>query len=368
MAHIRLANVRKVYRKAPAGLIPEPAGEHIMALDGVTLDIRDGETLSVVGPSGCGKTTLLRVMAGLEKPDGGYVFFDNKNMEDTPPGERNIGIVFQNYALYPHMVSEENIGFFFKLRDREAEIPERVRAVSKIMGIGFDKLLGRKPGTLSGGEQQRVAVARCIAREPSLFLFDEPLSNLDAKLRAQTRGELKRILARFATTGLYVTHDQREAIAIGDRIAVMRAGRIEQVGAYADLYSRPMNLFVAEFLGVPPMNIFYGYVNDRGGWSGDDFSWPKIRPGLDEGERVALGIRPEHIRIQGHDAAIAAEVDMIEPLFAERAKLVYAKIGRTRCIVRAEEMAPVRVGETIPLVFETKQVHLFDIRTGARIG
>lgn len=368
MAHIRLVNVTKKFYKQPSSYTDLTSTEQITALDGVNLEIRDGETVSLLGPSGCGKTTLLRVVAGLEQPESGYVLFDGEDMTNIPPRDRHIGIVFQNYALYPHMESRQNIGFFFKLHDRAEEIPERVHAVSKIMGIGFDALLDRHPPTLSGGEQQRVAVARCIARDPSLFLFDEPLSNLDAKLRVQTRGELKRILARYATTGLYVTHDQHEAFSIGDRLAVMHEGRVEQIGTYADLYYKPVNLFVAEFLGVPPMNIFPGYVNDRGGWSGDDFSWPTIRPGLDEGHRVMMGIRPEHIDIEESDRAVRATVELIEPLFAERAKLLYTKIGPTRCAVRVAETFPVRVGDIVALTFNPDEILFFDAKTGARLG
>ncbi len=369
MATIRLVNVTKVfYKSRPPTLVEPPAEDRVLALDSVNLEIREGETMSIVGPSGCGKTTLLRVVAGLEQPDSGYITYDGVDMHEVPPGERGIGIVFQNYALYPHMESQENIGFFFKLHKREEEIPERVRTVSKIMGVGFELLLSRKPPTLSGGERQRVAVARCIARDPRVFLFDEPLSNLDARLRVQTRGELKRILARYATTGLYVTHDQTEAIALGDRIAVMNLGRIEQVGPYADLYSRPSNLFVAEFLGVPPMNTFYGYVNDLGQWAGDDFKWPHIRHDLEEGRRLALGVRPEHIAVQESPHAIPAAVELVEPLFSERAHLLYTKIGRTRCVVRAPADVVARTGETVPLTFDPERVYLFDLKTGRRLG
>lgn len=369
MTTIRLVNVTKVYYKSRITPLVNPyPNETVVALDNVNLEIRDGETLSIVGPSGCGKTTLLRVVAGLEPPDSGYVTYDGVDMRDVHPGDRGIGIVFQNYALYPHMESQENIGFFFKLHKREEEIPERVRAVSKIMGIGFNHLLSRRPSKLSGGERQRVAVARCIARDPRLFLFDEPLSNLDAKLRVQTRGELKRILARYATTGIYVTHDQREAIALGDRIAVMRAGRIEQVGAYDDLYRRPVNLFVAEFLGVPPMNTFYGYINDRGEWAGDDFKWPHVRRDLEEGQRIALGVRPEHITLQEGPDAIPATVDLVEPLFSERIRVLYTRIGRTPCQVRVPVDVVVNAGETIPLRFDAGQVHLFDLDTGKRLA
>ena len=369
MAHIQLVQVSKAYHKALSPPLIEPAeSERVVALDGVSLEIRDGETLSIVGPSGCGKTTLLRIVAGLEKPDSGHVLYDGEDMENVAPGERGIGIVFQNYALYPHMQSDENIGFFFKLHKREHEIPERVRAVSEIMGVGFEHLLSRRPPTLSGGERQRVAVARAISREARLFLFDEPLSNLDAKLRVQTRGELKRILGRFTTTGVYVTHDQREAIALGDRIAVMRAGRVEQVGHYADLYERPVNLFVAEFLGIPPMNTFYGYVNDAGAWAGDDFSWPHVRSDLEEGRRVALGIRPEHVLVQHAPHAFKAVVELIEPLFSERARLLYVRIGRTPCKVRVSAEVNVVRGEVISLVFPPEHTYLFDLKTGRRLG
>ncbi|GAB4441446.1 MAG: ABC transporter ATP-binding protein [Anaerolineae bacterium] len=369
MATIRLVNVTKYYYKGHSpGIIEPPEEERIVALDGVNLEVREGETMSVVGPSGCGKTTLLRIVAGLEHPDGGYVTYDGEDVRHVQPGDRGIGIVFQNYALYPHMESQENIGFFFRLHKREDEIPERVRTVSKIMGVGFEHLLSRKPPTLSGGERQRVAVARCIARDPRLFLFDEPLSNLDARLRVKTRGELKRILARYATTGIYVTHDQQEAIALGDRIAVMREGRIEQVGPYLDVYRRPANLFVAEFIGLPPMNTFYGYINDMGEWVGDDFRWPDVRPDLHEGDRVALGVRPEHIVVQGNGAGISAYVELVEPLFSERAHLLYTKIGRTTCRVRVPASVAVRAHETVRLTFDPERVYLFDLKTGRRLS
>ena len=222
------------------------------ALDGVDLEVRDGETLAIIGPSGCGKSTLLRVVAGLEPVNSGRVLYDGQDVSAVPPGERGIGMVFQNYALYPHMESRGNLGFFFRLRRRrEEEIDERVRLTAEIMGLGFDELLERKPGTLSGGQQQRVAIGRCIARDPRLFLLDEPLSSLDARLRARTRVELKRLLTRFRITTIYVTHDQTEALALATRIAVMRRGRIEQAGVWDELYQRPANAFVAGFVGTP---------------------------------------------------------------------------------------------------------------------
>src|SRR5947209_2242846 len=216
----------------------------VRALDDVDLEIQDGETVSVIGPSGCGKSTLLRVIAGLEHQDTGRVLYDGRDMHGVAPGDRGIGMVFQNYALYPHMQSRSNLAFFFRMHKREMEIDERVKITSEIMGVGFDQLLDRKPKTLSGGQQQRVAIARCIVRDPKVFLFDEPLSNLDAKLRQRTRVEVKRLLNRFKITAVYVTHDQVEAIALADRIAVMRGGRIEQIGTYHELHDQPVNAFL----------------------------------------------------------------------------------------------------------------------------
>jgi ABC-type sugar transport system ATPase subunit len=283
---------------------PAPAGSHApghtvtpestYALDDLSLTIRNGETLSILGPSGCGKTTLLKVIAGLLKPDSGEITYDGVSLEDIPMAERGIGMVFQNYALYPHMEARENIGFYDIVRRQPEKIPERIRHIVEVMGVEVRHLLSRKPPTLSGGEQQRVAVARCLAREPKIFLFDEPLSNLDAKLRVETRMQLNRLLRHYQITSVYVTHDQTEAIALAHRIAIMRAGRIEQVGTAQTLYNAPVNAFVAQFFGTPPMNLFLGYVYGNT-WEGKSFSVTAIRPGLRQGQAVWLGIRPEHI-------------------------------------------------------------------------
>ena len=227
----------------------------VVALDDINLTVQHGETLSIIGPSGCGKSTLLRVVAGLEPLTSGRVLYDRQDVADVAPGDRGIGIVFQSYALYPHMSSKNNMGFFFRMHKREMEIDDRVKETAAILGVGFDTLLGRMPATLSAGQKQRVALGRCIARDPKLILLDEPLSNLDAKLRTQTRGELKRLLHHFQVTSIYVTHDQIEAIALADRLAVMRWGRMEQVGRYWDVYHRPANAFVGSFVGTPPMNF-----------------------------------------------------------------------------------------------------------------
>ena len=360
------------YRKdlQSAGKPPEP--QRPQALSHVNLEVRSGETLGILGPSGCGKTTLLKVIAGLIRPDSGTVLYDGEDMQDVSPGERGIGIVFQDYALYPHMVAQQNIGFFFQLHKRTAEIPDRVKQVSEIMGIGFEALLARKPPTLSGGERQRVAVARCIARDPRLFLFDEPLSNLDAQLRTKTRIELKRLLNRFRVTGVYVTHDQVEAIALCDRLAIMRDGHMEQVGSYQRLIDHPANTFVAGFVGIPPMNLFDGFWTDDG-WKGKSFDWP-LPEALRQtaGIRGVLGIRPQHVRI-GVDLPLVGRVTLVEPLLSERVLLVYLDIGANPtnvCVVRLPQDDPaarVRMGDIVNLGFDADSLVLFDGLSTRRI-
>src|SRR5215217_1270205 len=233
------------------------------ALDNVSIAIADGETVSVVGASGCGKSTLLKVVAGLEIPDRGRILFNGVDVTATQPRDRGVGMVFQDYALYPTMKGKGNLAYYFQVHERtEEEAEQRTREVAAMMGVGFDLLMGRVPTTLSGGEQQRIAIGRCIVRDPSLFLMDEPISNLDAQLRESTRIELKKLLRKFAVTTLYVTHDQQEAIFMGDRIAVMRDGHIVQVGSFDDLYYSPVNLFVAQFIGSPPISILPATVED----------------------------------------------------------------------------------------------------------
>ncbi len=350
-----------------AGKPPEPRRPD--ALSHVNLEIRHGETMGVLGPSGCGKTTLLKVIAGLITPDDGTITYDGQDMAHIAPGERRIGIVFQDYALYPHMQSQQNIGFFFKVHKRSEEIPERVRQVSEIMGIGFEKLLSRKPPTLSGGERQRVAVARCIARDPHVFLFDEPLSNLDAKLRTQTRVELKRLLDRFHVTGLYVTHDQVEAIALCDRLAVMRDGRIEQVGSYERLIAWPENTFVASFLGSPPMNVFEGrWTAD--GWQSKDLSWslPPDRRHT-EGQRGVLGIRPQYVQIETGptDVPFRGRVTLVEPMVSERVLIVRMESGAEEVVARVPNTLDVRRGDNLAFTFDDAHIQLFDGVSGRRL-
>ena len=358
MTQVRLEHVTKVFRDGQV---------QVTALDSVDLLIRDGETMGVIGPTGCGKTTLLRVIAGLEQPDEGTVTFDGMNMRGVPPRDRGIGMVFQNYALYPHWDAYENLAFSFRVQGREAEIPDRVRVTSEVMGVGFDALLPRKPPTLSDGGRQRVAVARCIVREPKILLFDEPLSNLDAKLRIQTRTQLKRLVERFRITTCYVTHDQSEAIALSDRLAIMCQGRIEQVGTYGEIYLRPANQFVAGFLGSPSMNFFPGRV------TGDqircqDFvvPLPSTRRLLREGQEVVLGIRPEHIALDD-ESPVRARVEMVELLFVERSQILYTRIGEFPCVAKVKSPRFVGRGDTVGLRFDETQLHLFDPETGVRI-
>ena len=382
MTQVRLENVTKVFPtesqvlasikefgRALSGGPKDSLGDkaEIKALDNVNLLIRHGETMSLIGPTACGKTTLLRVIAGLLAPDEGAVYFDGRNVTKMPPKERNIGMVFQSYALYPHLTSLGNLAFPFVVQQREEEIPERVLVTSKIMGLGFDKLLGRLPRTLSIGERQRVAVARCIIREPRVFLFDEPLSNLDAKLRAQTRVEIKRLLRRFHITSVYATHDQTEAIALADRLAVMNEGRIEQVGTQREIYNWPVNVFVAGFVGAPAMNFFQGQV-EEGELSFADFSLPflpRLKRRLQPGQEVVLGIRPEHIAIAA-EGPLQARVEQIEPWVTARAQIIHARLDGSSCVVRTGAEVSVKVGDLVSLWFDEERLHLFDAQSGER--
>jgi len=348
------------------GLLAPPQESTVYALDDVTLTVRPGETLGILGPSGCGKTTLLRIAAGLESPTSGQVLYDNEDLRDIPMDQRGIGMVFQNYALYPHLPGIDNIGFFLRLHKREIEIPARVREISEMMQIDLKPLLSRKPPTLSGGERQRVAIARCLARDPRLFLFDEPFSNLDAKVRTSARVELKRLLQRYQVTSIYVTHDQVEAIALSDRIAVLNKGQLMQIGTFAHLYETPRNVFVAGFLGKPPMNLFDGYAED-GMWIGKAFDWGPIRRDFPDGTRIVLGIRPEHIRLDDQ-GSITATVTLIEPHFSERVQFIHVQLGPHTAAIRVPLEMSIHRDQKIRLSIPPEQVHLFDQATGQRIG
>ncbi len=311
----------------------------LWALDGVDLAVGAGETVALLGPSGSGKSTLLRVAAGLiklERPNSGRVLFRGDEWTHVTPRDRRVGLVFQNYALYPHMAGQGNLGFFFRMHKREMEISDRVEETSRVMGVGFDQLLDRKPKTLSGGEQQRVAVGRALVRDPSILLFDEPLSNLDAKLRVRTRVEIKRLLSRFKITALYVTHDQTEAQVFGDRIGVMRAGKIEQLGTYREIYDNPATTFVASFVGMPPMSLVPGTVHQASiRIDGHSLDVNRELLGAHEGKTVQIGLRadaPELLHVD--DAgAIRTEIEYMEPQVSEKRMLVSVSLAGATVIV-----------------------------------
>jgi ABC-type sugar transport system ATPase subunit len=346
------------------------------ALDAVDLAAPDGETLAIVGPSGSGKSTLLRIVAGLDGEYSGQVLYDGRDMRDVAPKERHIGMVFQNYALYPHFLGHGNLSFFFRLRRAtDAETEERIRITSEIMGIGFEELLKRKPGTLSGGQQQRVAIGRAIVRNPELMLLDEPLSNLDAKLRTQTRIEIKRLLHRFRITALYVTHDQTEAIALGDQIAVLRAGRLEQIGPVTTLLGRPANAFVAGFVGTPPMNLLSGGVVREGAVELGDWQIPlpvRLRGQVYGGQQLIIGIRPESAQVLAEDAAGEGvrwdgTVELVEPDLGRRIQWVHVRRNDQTLVAGAAVEQPVYVGHQVCAVLPAEELHYFDAATGLRM-
>lgn len=388
MAEIRLEHIIKTFERGwtPFPRIegveveqtgtPEPVEEERTAgvvrsnaVDDVSLLIKDGETMSIIGPSGCGKTTLLRVIAGLENPTGGRVFYDGVDVTEVAVRDRLIGMVFQNYALYPHMTSKSNMRFFFQMHKREPEAEDRVKGVTEIMGPGFRDLLNRNPKTLSGGQKQRVAIARCIIRDPRLFLFDEPLSSLDAKLRSQTRVEIKRLLRRFGITAVYVTHDQTEAIALGDRIAVMRDGKIEQVGTYWEVHDTPANTFVAGFVGMPTMNLLPARVADGKLHVGD--TTLKLSPSqiqaLANCREITLGIRPQHLGIA--EGGFPATVELVEQLPSERAQYIHATLPDGKTLVAKVGMEQqIYGGNQVALAPDMAKVHFFDGADGSRIN
>jgi multiple sugar transport system ATP-binding protein len=335
-------------------------------IHGVNISIRDGEFVVLVGPSGCGKSTLLRMIAGLENISGGEIRIGERVVNNLPPKERDVAMVFQNYALYPHMTVAANMAFSMKLRGApKNEIEERVNRAAEILGLS--QLLGRFPRQLSGGQRQRVAMGRAIVRDPQVFLFDEPLSNLDAKLRVQMRTEIKELHQRLKTTTIYVTHDQIEAMTMADKIVVMHDGLVEQIGAPLDLYDRPDNLFVAGFIGSPAMNMIKGHIRVNGtasfeGPAGVKFSLATASPSND-GRPVVYGVRPEHFSLSADGAE--AEVQVIEPTGSELQ--VVAKLGGEDVIAVFRERHQFKPGEKIRLKPDPQLVHLFDEATGKRL-
>ncbi len=329
----------------------------VVALRGLDLDVGDGELLVLVGPSGCGKTTALRTAAGLEDVSAGTIRIGGRDVTGLPPAERNVAMVFQSYALFPHLTVAENIGFGLRARRvPRAEASERVEAAARV--VGCDALLERRPHELSGGERQRVALARALVREPGVFLLDEPLSNLDAQLRVEMRAELRRLHDRLGATMVYVTHDQVEALTMGDRVAVLSAGALQQVGDPDEVYRRPANRFVATFLGSPAMNVLPATVED-GRLRAGPFAFDA--PPEAAGRRIEVGIRPEHIALTVGGAP--AVVEVVEA--AGNETFLHLDAAGRRLVVRAGPDERPAVGSTVAVAVAVRgQVHLFDAESG----
>ncbi|MGA0542880.1 ABC transporter ATP-binding protein [Neotabrizicola sp. VNH66] len=359
MAQVHLRNVVKAYGA-------------LRVVHAINLDIAEGEFVVLVGPSGCGKSTTLRMVAGLEDISGGEILIGDRVVNDLPPRERNLAMVFQNYALYPHMTVKENLGFSLKIAKRpQAEIDAAVKEAAEILAL--TPLLDRKPGALSGGQRQRVAMGRAIVRQPEVFLFDEPLSNLDAKLRTQMRVEIKKLHQKVGSTVIYVTHDQIEAMTLADRIVIMRDGHIVQVGTPLEVFERPVDTFVATFIGSPPMNLLSGTVQAGRVVLADVTAIP-VPPDLKvaDGRRVQLGIRADNIMPEGHampPTAHMAHVDMgvtlTEPLGTET--LIFATLAGTEVQAKMLNPRPVTPGEVLRFGIALDKCHLFDAETGASL-
>ncbi len=335
-------------------------------LDDISIKVHNGEVLGVVGPSGSGKSTLLRIAAGIIAPDKGEILFDNQRIDEIPAIERGIGMVFQDGALMPHWEARKSVGFHLSLKKREAEVPARVARISQITGIGLEQLLDRMPRQLSGGERQRVGVARALARDPKLFLFDEPFSNIDAKLRAQARLELRRLLNEFPVTSIYVTHDQHEAIALSDRILVLDEGRVVQIGTFQQLYDSPVNQFVAQFIGSPPINILEGRV-EGGRWVGKTFRGCEVRHDLPEGAAVNLGVRVEGVKVVLDESGENAIVTSVIPHLAERYLYVEVEGNHEAWALTLPLEQDVRRGDVLRCVLDENALYFFDGKTGQRI-
>jgi len=341
----------------------------VVAVDNLNLEIKDGEFVALLGPSGCGKTTTLLMIAGIYRPTRGYVKFDGRVVNHLLPKDRNVGMVFQSYALYPHMTVFDNITFPLKLKKvHREEMKKKARQVAEMLQI--EELMDRRPVQLSGGQQQRVAVARALVKEPDILLFDEPLSNLDAKLRLTMRAELKRLQMELGITTIYVTHDQVEAMTMADRIAVLSAGHLQQYSTPDELYDQPSNLFVAGFIGSPPMNFLRVRLEESDGRylvkrEGLELEIPASKGALalrnSTGPEVIMGIRPEDITIVPPEKGIPAEVYVTEPL--GRDLLVDLRLAGVDVRALADPSLRVEVGETVGLNFNVQKVHLFDVET-----
>jgi multiple sugar transport system ATP-binding protein len=354
MAKVSFLNIHKSFGTTPV-------------IRDLSLDIADGEFVAVVGPSGCGKSTLLRILAGLETPDAGDVLIDSVRVNDWAPKQRDIAMVFQNYALYPQMTVRENLGFSLKLRrvDR-AEIDRKVLEVAGLLGLA--ELLERLPSQLSGGQRQRVAMGRAIVRSPRVFLFDEPLSNLDARLRLSMRTEIKALHRRLGVTSVYVTHDQAEAMSMADRIVVMNAGVIEQADTPTDIYRTPRSVFVAGFVGAPSMNLLAAGVVGESVVLDATGTRLGPAPAAAAGASLLVGVRPEHFRLADADepSGIPAEIEFLEPLGAD--SLLVARAAGQRIDVLVREGTSVPADGRVRLIAQADRVHLFDRPSGRSLG
>jgi multiple sugar transport system ATP-binding protein len=354
MAQVTIRDLRKAYGAMDV-------------LHGVNVDIENGQFVVLVGPSGCGKSTLLRMIAGLESITSGTIRIGERVVNNLPPSDRDIAMVFQNYALYPHKTVAANMGFPLKMQGMDkAQIAAKVDRAADILGL--KPYLARYPRELSGGQRQRVAMGRAIVRDPQVFLFDEPLSNLDAKLRVQMRSEIRELHQRLSTTTIYVTHDQIEAMTMADRIVVMRDGHIAQVGAPLELYDRPANVFVAGFIGSPAMNLLPGVVRKEGGVpvvmvDGASLPLPD-RPGLNEGRKVVFGIRPEHLELT-ETGGIPARVVVVEPTGSETH--VVLRIGERDLTAVFRERHAFTPGQQVHLTPQPGLIHVFDGDSGDRL-
>jgi multiple sugar transport system ATP-binding protein len=345
----------------------------VVAVEHFSLDVADHEFLVLLGPSGCGKSTVLRMIAGLETPTGGTIRLGDRDVTDVEPKNRDIAMVFQSYALYPHMTVERNIEF--PLKSRKVPKEERATLVADAgRSLGLEELMRRKPAELSGGQRQRVALARAIVRRPQAFLMDEPLSNLDAKLRVQTRAELIELQRRLAATIIYVTHDQVEAMTMGERIAIMDKGVLQQVDPPQQVYDKPVNLFVARFIGNPPMNTVEGDLRGSGtdlvvGLDGATIPLPPdlaAAASAAGAQRVVFGVRPEHLHIDA-EGALAAKISVIEALGHERHVICRLADGQMVIVRQAAHVVPPTEGEQVRLTTEPDSIHLFDAATERRI-
>ncbi|HEY9472791.1 MAG TPA: sn-glycerol-3-phosphate ABC transporter ATP-binding protein UgpC [Mycobacteriales bacterium] len=362
MAEVAYVNASRIY-----------PGNPLPAVSDLSLEIPDGEFMVLVGPSGSGKSTALRMLAGLEDIDAGEVRIGGRDVSTRPPKDRDIAMVFQNYALYPHMTVAENMGFALKLKKvPRAERDRRVREAARMLDL--EPYLNRKPKALSGGQRQRVAMGRAIVREPAVFLMDEPLSNLDAKLRVETRANIAALQARLGTTTIYVTHDQVEAMTMGHRVAVLKDGLLQQCDTPRRLYDEPANAFVAGFIGSPAMNLKTVPLHDGGARLGG-LSVPLPAPILDAAAKsdlseVTLGVRPESFRLAEDDSGLVIRVDLVEELGADAYIYGTSEIGEAReqFVIRVDGRTPPRMGDVVRMSVRTGEEHVFHPETGVRLG